>query len=215
MLKSILFDLDGTLTDPAIGITNSVKYALKKFDIEVLDRKTLYPFIGPPLVDSFMEFYGFNKKDAEKALGYYREYFSSGGMFENEVYQGIRELLKELKEKGIKLYVATSKPQEFSEKILEHFGLLEYFEKVIGATMDEKRNKKEEIIKYALDKYRINRLSAVMVGDRKFDILGAKENGLISVGVSYGYGSKEELQNSKAEYIANSVEELRKILLEI
>ena len=215
MIKSILFDLDGTLTDPAIGITNSVKYALKKFNIEVLDRKTLYPFIGPPLVDSFMEFYGFNKTDAEKALGYYREYFSSGGMFENEVYQGIRELLKELKEKGIKLYVATSKPQEFSEKILQHFSLLEYFEKVIGATMDEKRNKKEEIIKYALDKYRIDRLSAVMVGDRKFDILGAKENGIISVGVSYGYGSKEELENSKAEYIANSVEELRKILLEI
>lgn len=215
MINSVLFDLDGTLTDPALGITNSVKYALNKFGITVSDTKSLYPFIGPPLVDSFMEYYGFTKENAEKALAYYREYFSCGGMFENVVYDGIEELLKALSSKGVKLFVATSKPQEFSEKILEHFNLKSYFEKVIGATMDEKRNKKNEIIKFALQTNDIEACTAVMVGDRKFDIEGGKENGLKTIGVTYGYGGREELEKASADYIAKSVNELKKILLEI
>ena len=136
-------------------------------------------------------------------------------MFENVVYDGIEELLKALSSKGIKLFVATSKPQEFSEKILEHFNLKSYFEKVIGATMDEKRNKKNEIIKFALQTNDIQACTAVMVGDRKFDIEGGKENGLKTVGVTYGYGGREELEKASADYIAKSVNELKKILLEI
>ena len=215
MTKTILFDLDGTLTDPKIGITNSVKYALSKFGIEVKDRTILYPFIGPPLVDSFMEYYHFSLEEAEKALQYYREYFSKGGMFENEVYEGIEDMLSSLNDRGIDLYGATSKPEEYSVKILEHFGLGKYFKKIVGATMDEKRNKKEDIIEYALRENKIDTQFAVMVGDRKFDILGGKKFGLKTVGVTFGYGGEDELSDAKADYIATSVLELRKLLLEI
>lgn len=214
MYQTILFDLDGTLTDPGEGITNSVAYALEKFDIKNEDRTSLYKFIGPPLKDSFMEFYGFSEEDALKAIAYYRERFREKGMFENMVYDGIVELLSKLKHAGKKLIVATSKPEEFTLTILKHFDLLQYFDFVAGATMDGSRSEKEEIIHYALEHCQIENLDeTVMVGDRKFDILGAKTNGIDSIGVLFGYGSLEELEIAGATYIADSPEELGKLII--
>lgn len=209
----ILFDLDGTLTDPGIGITNSVAYALSKFGIKVEDRQELYSFIGPPLVDSFEKYYGFSEEDAKKALGYYREYFRAGGMFENTVYDGVAETLNELNKEGKKLIVATSKPEEFAEQILEHFDLRKYFYGVAGASMDEKRNKKEDVLAYAIDRFEIKEPeSAVMIGDRKYDILGGKAFRMYTVGVLFGYGTKEELESAGADILVSEFSELLNII---
>lgn len=203
MYKYLLFDLDGTLTNPGLGITNSVMYALRKFDINVEDRTSLYKFIGPPLRDSFEEYYGFSSEQSELALQYYREYFSKQGLYENEVYDGIADLLMQLKEKGKSLIVATSKPETFATEILRHFNLYDYFDFVAGATMDVTRNKKADIIRYALESCHISeKSSVVMIGDREHDMIGAKENGLDSLGVLFGYGSYDELKAAGATFIA-------------
>ncbi len=212
MYRTILFDLDGTLTDPGEGITNSVAYALKKYGIEVSDKKTLYKFIGPPLKDSFMKYYGFSEEKAVEAIGYYREYFREKGLFENEVYPGVEELLIKIKASGRKIVLATSKPEEFAVKILEHFNLVKYFDVVAGASMDEKRNKKGDVIFYAMEKGGFSAENAVMVGDREHDIFGAKENHMDSIGVIYGYGSEEELTSAGAEHIAETVEDIYSLL---
>ena len=212
-MKNIFFDLDGTLTDPAEGITNSVAYALSKFGIEVSDRRELYRFIGPPLVDAFMEYYGFPKADAERALAFYREYFAPKGIFENAVIQGIPELLSKLGEQGKRLFVATSKPEPFAVQILEHFSLNGYFEGIYGSTMDETRNKKDAVIAYALEVSGVDKVDTVMVGDRHHDIDGAKKNGMRSVGVLFGYGSRAELEGAGADAIAATVDELQKMLI--
>lgn len=213
MYNTILFDLDGTLTDPGLGITNSVAYALKKWGIEVEDRTTLYPFIGPPLMYSFQTFYGFSAEQSERAVEYYREYFREKGMLENEVYEGVEEMLKSLKSAGKRLIIATSKPEEFAVKILEHFGLAQYFEYIAGATMDAGRNKKGDVIAYALKSCGITDLSGVvMVGDREHDVLGAKENGLDSIGVLFGYGSREELEAAGATYVAETVGDILRLV---
>ncbi len=212
MYRTILFDLDGTLTDPGEGITNSVAYALKKYGIEVSDKKSLYKFIGPPLKDSFMKYYGFSEEKAVEAIGYYREYFRENGLFENEVYPGVEELLIKIKASGRKIVLATSKPEEFSVKILEHFNLIKYFDVVAGASMDEKRNKKGDVIFYAMEKGGFSAENAVMVGDREHDIFGAKENHMDSIGVLYGYGSEEELTSAGAEYIAETIEDIYSLL---
>lgn len=201
-MKSVyLFDLDGTLTNPKQGITKSVAYALSKFDIHVSNLDDLCVFIGPPLLDSFMEYYHMGKEDAEKAITYYREYFSVTGLFENEVYVGIRELLCTLQKQGKKCYVATSKPEPFAKQIIEHFGLESYFEDICGATMDGSRSKKGDVIAYALKKHDIHKEDAIMVGDRKHDILGAKENGLPCIAVLYGYGNRKEFEEAGADVI--------------
>ncbi len=212
MFDTVLFDLDGTLTDPGTGITNSVAYSLKKFGIEVDDRKELYKFIGPPLHDSFMKYYGFSEEEAETAIVYYREYFRDIGIFENEVYGGIENLLNEIKASGRKIILATSKPEEFAKRILVHFGLDKYFDFIAGATMDTSRSKKGDVIAYALRESGCSCENAVMVGDRLHDILGAKENGLASIGVLFGYGSKDELENAGADYIAETVEDILKFI---
>lgn len=203
MYDFVLFDLDGTLTDPGLGITNSVMYALKKFGIEVRDRTTLYQFIGPPLRESFESFYGFSKEQSELATRYYREYFGVKGLYENEVYDGVPELLRQLKERGKPLILATSKPEAFAVEILKHFDLFRYFSFIAGATMDGARDKKADVIKYALKSCEISDpSSAVMVGDREYDVLGAKQAGLDSIGVLFGYGSEEELKKAGAAYLA-------------
>lgn len=205
MYRYLLFDLDGTLTDPGAGITNSVMYALKKFGINETDRTSLYKFIGPPLKESFRRYYDFSEEQCELGVKYYREYFTDKGMFENEVYGDIPELLGKLKSQGRTLIVATSKPEAFSVRILKYFDLHGYFDLVAGATLDDTRIKKPDIIRYALESCRIDdKSSAIMIGDREHDILGAKENGLDSLGVLYGYGSPEELEAAGADYIVRN-----------
>lgn len=209
MYQYIFFDLDGTLTDPGEGITNSVAYALDKFNIRVEDKRSLYKFIGPPLQESFQRFYGFSKEQSLQAVEYYREYFRETGIFENEVYDGVEEMLHSLKKEGKHILLATSKPEEFAKRILEHFQLMQYFDYVAGATMDGTRCKKGEIIQYAIDNYPVENLSdAVMVGDREHDILGARQVGMDSIGVLYGYGDYEELSKAGANYIAKEVIEI-------
>ena len=205
MYDTILFDLDGTLTDPGEGITNSVAYALKKYDIEVADKRELYKFIGPPLKDSFMKYYGFVESKAEEAIAYYREYFRDTGIFENRVYEGVEDMLKKLHDDGKKIVLATSKPEEFALRILEHFDLKKYFQVVAGASMDSSRSKKGDVIAYAISVCdNFHKDTSVMIGDREHDIIGAKENGLKSIGVLYGYGDENELKTAGADYIANS-----------
>ena len=203
--KYYLFDLDGTLTDPGIGITNSVMYALEKFGIHVSNREELYPFIGPPLTDSFIKYFGFSEKQAFQAVEYYREYFRAGGIFENKVYDGIPEMLGELKARNAITALATSKPCEFSVRILEHFGLHQYFDYVGAATMDGRISKKADVIRHLLGELGdADAGSVLMIGDRDQDIEGAKANGLHCAGVLWGYGSNDELMGAGADYIVSA-----------
>lgn len=207
--KYLLFDLDGTLTDPGEGITKSVAYALEKFGININDRRELFPYIGPPLTESFMRYHGLSAEQAEAALGYYREYFSIRGMFDNQPYEGIARLLSRLRDDGYILLVATSKPEEFTVQILQHFSLEKYFDFVAGNTLDESRPTKGSVIAYLCERYpAISADNAVMIGDRKYDIVGAKQNGLASIGVLYGYGSREELEEAGATALAEDLSEL-------
>ena len=213
MYDIILFDLDGTLTDPGIGITNSVAHALAHWGIENTDRTELYKFIGPPLSDSFMRYYGFTEEDAIHAIAVYREYFSVKGLYENEVYPGIPELLESLKAQGKTVVLATSKPEKFAVEILRHFGLYDYFDIIAGASMDESRNKKADVIAYAISQMKNPDLSRmIMIGDREHDILGAKQIGIDSIGVLYGYGDRAEHEKAGATYIAEKVEDILPLL---
>ncbi len=213
MYDILLFDLDGTLTDPAEGITNSVAYALNKFGIDVEDKKELYKFIGPPLVVAFAEYYGFSKEDSQKATAFYRETFRVKGLFENRVYDGVPKMLETLKQNGKKLIIATSKPEEFTLKILKHFDLLKYFDFVAAATFDATRNTKDKVIEYALENLKINDKSkVVMIGDRHHDIDGAKVNCIDSIGVLYGFGDRDELTKAGATYIAENIEDILKLV---
>lgn len=210
----ILFDLDGTLTDPGIGITNSIMYALEKYGIEVKDRSELYKFIGPPLEGSFMRYYNMTEKEAERAVSLFREYFSDRGIFENSLLPGIRELLSALRSGGKTIALATSKPGEFAKRILSHFDIDKYFDFVSASELDGTRVDKGEVIAYAIERLKItDKRNVVMVGDRSYDIKGANANGIDSVGVLFGYGSREELTEAGAVYIAQNADELRDILL--
>lgn len=204
--KYILFDLDGTLTDPKEGITKSVQYALKKFNILIDDLDLLEKFIGPPLKDAFIEYYDFSEEQSFQAIEYFREYFKEKGMLQNKVYEHMEHLLIKLKELGLILIVATSKPTVFAKQILEHFNLDIYFDFIIGSNLDGTRSKKGQIISYIIDNCNITNVKEVlMVGDRKHDIIGAEENNVDSIGVIYGYGSIEELINANATYIVENV----------
>lgn len=240
MYSYILFDLDGTLTDPKLGITKSVQHALRAFGIEEDNLDKLEPFIGPPLLGSFMEFYGFSKEQGLAAIAKYREYFSVKGLYENEMYCGIPELLKKLKDEGCKLAVASSKPTEFVLKIMDHFDIAQYFDCILGSEMDGSvRGTKEEVVEEVLRrlvpnwdethpehwvdlsveerKTQVQRAvqtpEIAMVGDRKFDVQGAHAFGLVAVAVSYGYAQGNELVEEGADAIAATVEELGEILL--
>lgn len=207
--RYILFDLDGTLTDSQQGIFNAVEYALRHYGITVEDKNFLRPFLGPPLSDSMMKYCGFDRQRAEEAVELFREYYHAGGMFENQVYPGVEQLLSRLRARDCRLYVATSKPEATAREILAHFGLDSYFSFIGGATMDDSRVKKGDVIRYVLETCKIRDLEqALMVGDRKHDILGAKENGLESVGVLYGYGSREELVKAGADVLAVHPEDI-------
>ena len=212
--QHILFDLDGTLTDSAEGITKSAAYALKHFNIEVTDLKSLEKFIGPKLQDSFMEFYNFSEEQAERASELFQERFARIGKFENKLYPGIKELLEKLKNSGRKLYVATSKPVFYSKEILDHFSISQYFEDVSGAELDGSKSHKEEVIGRILTQNKITPSGqVVMVGDRKFDVIGAKANQIPVIGVLYGYGERQELEEHGADFLATDLTELSQMLL--
>ena len=212
--NTILFDLDGTLTDPAEGITNSVAYALKKMGISPPDKQELLKFIGPPLAESFEKYYSLSKEESYKAVDIYREYFAPYVIFENKVYEGIPQLLETLKNSGKTIALATSKPTVFAKKILEHFDLDKYFDLVIGSNLDGTLTDKGEVIATVIEKIEdIDLSKAAMIGDRHHDIKGAVKNGVFPIGVSFGYGSIEELESSGAQYVANSPAELKEFLL--
>ena len=212
MFDYLFFDLDGTLTDPAQGITNSFIHALKYFGIEIPSYETLCTFIGPPLPETFKTQFGFDEQKVAEGVKKYREYFATKGLLENSVYPGIPELLAGLKAAGKKLVVATSKPEEYSVRIIEHFGLAQYFENVCGSLMDESRSRTDEVIAYAIERNHISDKSKIlMIGDRKHDILGAKKIGLKSCGVLFGYGSRKELEEAGADFISENVSRLDKI----
>lgn len=210
MSDVILFDLDGTLTDSGPGITRCVQYALHHFGIDEPDLQKLECFVGPPLKEMFMEYAGFDEKQAEEAVAKYRERYTEKGIFENTVYEGIPEILSRCREKGRVLAVASSKPQVYVEQILEHFNLRQYFEVVVGAELDGTRTKKAEVIEEALRQLGCekNRQKVLMVGDRFHDVEGAAACGLQCIGVAYGYGGKEELKKAGAVYVANTVQDL-------
>ena len=230
MKDYLLFDLDGTLTDPKVGICTCVQHALRSFGIEEQDLDKLEPFIGPPLKDSFMQYYAMNETDALKAVDKYRERFQDVGIFENEIYPGMRRLLKKLRGEGFHLAVASSKPTVFVQRILEHFQIESYFEVVMGSELDGSRVKKSEVVDEAIRRlYQSNvaregkqtqeealkefKQRIYMIGDTRFDVEGARECGVESVAVSYGYGSLEDLMGAHADYIVRSVEELQGFLL--
>ena len=207
--ETVLFDLDGTLTNPGEGITNSVAYSLAKYGITVEDKTELYKFIGPPLHESFEKFYGFSRDEAMQAVEYYREYYRDKGIYENVVYDGVEDLLKTLFENGKKIILATSKPEVFAREILRYFNLEKYFYYSAGANLDGSRTDKAEVIEYALREGGVtDKSSAVMVGDREHDIIGANKNGLDSIGVLFGFGSREELESAGATYIAETVKDI-------
>ncbi len=209
----ILFDLDGTLTDPMVGITSCVKYALESFGIRVNSLEELIKFIGPPLKESFMKYYGLDDEQGEAAVEKYRERFAPIGIFENEVYPGIKEMLSGLQKRGFHLAVASSKPTVYVKRILEHFELDSYFEEVMGSELDGRRVDKSEVIEEVLKNMHIeDRTQVVMVGDRLHDIQGGKKAHLDTIGAAYGYGGREELKEAKADYIVDTVEELKNLL---
>lgn len=216
MFDYILFDLDGTLTDPKEGITKSVQYALADFGIEEKNLDKLEVFIGPPLKESFIEFYNFNEQDALKAVDKYRERFVVTGIFENKIYEGIPELLNKLHEKGCRISIASSKPTVLVERILDYFDIAKYFDYVVGSELDGRRTKKEEVVEEALRQMvpqNVDRRNVAMIGDRKFDIEGARAFGLTGIAVSYGYAPEGELEAAGADYIVGSIEELENTLL--
>lgn len=210
----ILFDLDGTLTDSGDGIIKAIQYSLKYFGIEVKDLDDLRKFVGPPLRDSYKKFYSFDDEKAEIGIEKFREYYIDKGIYENKVYDGIEDTLKTLKENGKTLIIATSKPEVHAKIVLEHFNLTKYFDFIGGADLEETRVKKGDVIKYALEQAKITDLSkAIMIGDREYDIIGARDNNIKSIGVLYGYGDVVEFTQARASYVVKTPKDLLEILL--
>ena len=216
MYHYLLFDLDGTLTDSAPGICRCVQYALGKMGITVTDLKSLEVFVGPPLRQSFQKYFSMDAETAEAAIVFYRERFSTIGKYENSPYEGIAALLAELKKAGYKLAVASSKPEVFVDDIMHHFDLYDYFDCIVGSDLEGKRDTKAAVIREVIRRMGITeeiRKEMLMIGDRCFDIEGAKEEGLHSVGVYYGFARDGELEAAGADYIVNTVSELGTLLL--
>ncbi|HFI0394714.1 TPA: HAD family hydrolase [Streptococcus suis] len=213
MYQTILFDLDGTLTDSGQGILHSVAYALDQMGIDEPDLANLQRFIGPPLYESFSRFYQLNPADTQAAVDAFRVYFKDKGMFENQLYDGILPLLESLKQAGKTLAIATSKPEVFAKQILEYFDIAHYFDVIAGASLDSSRISKTDVISYALAQLDHDPQITIMVGDREHDIEGAQANQLASIGVLYGYGNRQELEEAGARWIIETVPDLQKILL--
>ena len=210
--RYLFFDLDGTLTESAPGIMNSARYALAQYGITDVPDSTLRKFIGPPLMDSFQELFGFSSKKAREAMKKYREYFAEKGLFENSVYEGIRETLTLLKSQGKHLFVATSKPEIYTNRILEKFDLTHFFEFVGGADLEETRSEKAKVIRYVVDEARLEEERQngliLMIGDRKHDIIGAHKNEIPCCACLWGYGSQEEFNENGADFVISAPQEL-------
>jgi len=213
-IDTILFDLDGTLTNPREGIVNSILFALKKLRIREDHINKLESFIGPPLRDSFAKRYNLNDAMADKAMLYYREYYSAKGIFENILYPGIVEMLESLKSNKYKLFVATSKPTVYAIEVLKHFNLDSYFNAITGSHLDNTRTDKTEIISHVLSNFGLNASQSVMIGDRKHDIIGAKNNSMKTIGVTYGFGSLEELILHKPDFIVHDCVEIKDLFFQ-
>lgn len=212
---TVFFDLDGTLVDSGEGVRNSVEYALNKFGIEVENKDALSCFIGPPLTVSFKTFYGFDDEKADRGVAFYREYYKEKGIFEGYVYDGIENMLIRLKQAGMRIMVATSKPELFAKRVLDKFGISKYFDFIAGATLDEKtRATKTEIMQYAFDSCDVQPSEVIMVGDRLFDIEGAKHFGMECIAVLFGYGSEEEFIEYGADYIVKTPKDVADLILE-
>ena len=209
--KAIFFDLDGTLTNPEEGIVNSIRFAADFYGVKTV-KADLKKYIGPPLIDTFIELLGPDKEKAEAAVAKYRERFAPIGLYENEIYPGVKETLEKLKEKGYVLCTASSKPQKFVDTILEHFDIKKYFDFVGGATMDGRISKKEDVIDYVLKQTGFAPRQVLMVGDRMFDLTGAAEFGMDAVGVLYGFGSREELSAYDNIALINDIRDLLEVL---
>ncbi len=207
-----LFDLDGTLTNPKAGITRSVQYALDKLGRPVPDADTLTWMIGPPIFAGFTELLG-GADEVQEGVRLYRERYSDVGLYENEVYAGIPALLQELREKDIRLYVATSKLQAFARRILDHFDLSRFFTEIYGSELDGRNADKRDLIRHILDRERFDPAGAVMIGDRKHDAVGAKANGLASIGVTWGYGSRQELLDAGVACLVDAPQDLAEPIL--
>ncbi len=210
MTKSILFDLDGTLTDSGEGIVNCFIYALEHYGLPIPSREALRVVVGPPLHESFIRF-GVSEAEADNAVAKYRERYIPIGAYENTPYPGIRELLERLQKEGHRLFVATSKPEGMSVDILEHFDLAKYFVKICGASMDTSRSTKDAVIAYLLTECGAQE-NAIMVGDTAFDVLGAKAHGIPTVGVSWGYGTVESMEHAGAAAIVHTMDQLYEAL---
>lgn len=211
--KDILFfDLDGTIVDSGLGITKCVQYSAEKMKLEKPELDKLRAFVGPPLKEMFMEYFHLNESEGEKAVAYYRERYREKGIYENTVYEGIPETFQFFKKKGYKIALATSKPELFAKEILHFFGLDIYFDFIGGSTLGEERNTKTKVIEYNIRKMGIkNKKRIVMIGDRKYDVVGAKEAEISSIGVLYGYGSQEELEQAGADFICKKITDLWKL----
>ncbi len=205
---TVLFDLDGTLIDSSQGIVNSFIYALEKYGAPIKERNFYLRFIGPPLLTSFASL-GYNNEESEKLISLYREYYVERGMMEITLYPGMAELLQRLKSHGKRLAIATSKPERFAIPIIDSLNLSDCFDFIGGAYSDAYRSEKEEVIEYTLQSLSISdHSSVVMVGDKSFDIFGAKQNGIDSIGVLFGFGTREELSAAGATFIAETVDEI-------
>lgn len=213
MIDTILFDLDGTLTDSGLGITRAVQYALGQMGYEVPPRESLFSFIGPPLHKSFATQYGMDEQTSVEAVRQFRIYYNQmGGILENEVYPGVPELLRDLKNAGKRLVIATSKPQAAAETVMRHFGLDQFIPEIIGGT-DDTRNSKGKVIAYALKEYGIDPMTAIMVGDREHDVQGASENGIPAIGITWGYGDRPELETAGAKVVLDTPAEVTEYIL--
>ncbi len=210
--KHIIFDLDGTLSNSYYGITNGVSYALQKMGITPKNRSELRKFIGPPLVQGFMEYYGMSRQEGDRAVKLYREYYTDKGIYENELYEGIEDVLKYIEKNGGKMYIATSKPQKYTEIILKYLKIEKYFTYVRGVGFDTAEVTKDVLINDICEKFNLKKQETIMVGDTKFDISGAKNAGITALGVMYGFGTENQLRENGADIIVNTPIEMTEVL---
>ncbi|MBQ2676950.1 MAG: HAD hydrolase-like protein [Clostridia bacterium] len=210
----IFFDLDGTLIDSEPGITHCAAYALEKMGVAAQTKEQLRRFIGPPLTESFMRFCGMTKEDAVKATAFYRELYRDNGVYMFEVYNGVEQMLQMLKESGKTLILATSKPERFAKKVMERSGLKKYFTHICGSLTDDTRTTKTEVLQFAMESANLQDVhTAVMVGDREYDVFGADDVGMQCMGVLYGFGSEDELNTAGAVALAKTPLDVARILL--